>query len=258
MKDVSFEGDHLRGHNSAHASEDTDPEYGPPRDLRDINRFVDDDNEMVAHRLDPWGIPVGETSFRIFSEVDDPMCIVLQTNSRTESGDWSLAMSQNDNEPPELADPKRIEELEEEIEVLEQELAESEEGVSINVEVRPGEANAQFVEGGTAIVEVTSETADLAEFEITYGNERYRVAESGTAKIPLPEAGTHQMTFSYGDVTERLELEVMPQNADAQPDTGAQSDDDETGLRNVSTPGFVIGGALIAIVLAGLASRRLL
>lgn len=264
--DISYQGSFLKDGSRARSIHDIRPET-----TGDNDGFVDDDNELVNHYSRFWHGPVGDTEFQIFTETDDPICIVLQTNSRSESGKWAFSMAINDNAPPLIrgsgnADElrteierknQRITELERQVENLQAQL-ESRQGdsdVTITVEVSPSGGQRSFVKGGTAIIDAQSELADLSQLEVQYRGNTYAVDSTGQAAIPLSATGEQELTFSYQGVSESVMLDVIP--ADEADSTGVSGSTPGEDGDIIPVPGFGVPIAIAAfLAFALLASRR--
>lgn len=217
----------------------------------------------------------GRVQFQVFAEEDGLICLPLE---EAETGgvptNWRMSFARGDTEPPELASPERISELESQVEqknqrisqletILEQknqtiselesrisELeAQSSNGsggdVTIQVTVTPANGQQNFVEGGQAVVQAESENADVSEMSVEYGSGAYQLDSSGQVAIPLAQTGTQEMTLVYGDITKQVSFEVQAEGEQNQQNQQNQQDTTPTGT---SGPGFGIVVALIAIL----------
>ncbi|AZH26014.1 hypothetical protein [Haloplanus aerogenes] len=139
-----------------------------------------------------------------------------------------------------------VEELKDQTEELEAQLESAQESqeVSLEITVRPGEGQNNFVAGGVALVEVEAGSASLSQLQIEYRSGTYEVDQDGQIRIPLADTGQHEMKFVYGDTTESVTLNVQHQ-------------DGQTNQTGGSAPGFGFGIAIATILCLGLLFRQM-
>jgi PGF-CTERM protein len=125
--------------------------------------------------------------------------------------------------------------------------------VTITVTVDPANEQENFVEGGQAIVQADSESADVSDIQVEYGDGTYEMDSSGEVLIPLAQTGTQEVSLVYGDTTEQVSIDVQ-ESGDSQQGDYRPSDDSQqqsTGGDNGSSgegPGFGIVIGVIALV----------
>ncbi|WP_277556227.1 PGF-CTERM sorting domain-containing protein [Halobaculum limi] len=181
--------------------------------------------DLVIDEERPEG-EVGE--FRLFNEgPGDVVCVALESDNDG-STPWELSFSMNDADPPELVARSEVSELESQIEEKDQRISELQSQleqqnqtiaelkqdsgeVVINVNVAPEDSQENFVVGSEARITANSDTAEWNKFSIEYQGESYSVDSSGTATIPLSEAGEQDMTFRYENMAQEVSINVESQ-----------------------------------------------
>lgn len=213
-----------------------------------------------THNFVGIGMPTGKYTFKTYSVTNHPICLGLYMSRSEGSGTWKLAFEKNAGNTPDIGESRDVAELREQLEQKNQRITELEQqvedlqaqleaqqggdGVTINVEVSPGSGQQSYLEGGTAMIEAESASADLSQLEIQYEGNRYSVDDSGTAAIPLTETGEQKLEFIYGDTTEAVTLDVVEDS----PTDGE--------IIPVGGPGFGMAVAIVALLLAGLLVQR--
>lgn len=195
-------------------------------------------NQQNVHRSGSKRIFLTDETvqFRAYNtEGEAPMCFRMYTNESSVA-DWTLTFETNTPDPPAIdASDKQVSGPEEQnqtttdqkrdrIEIETQIDQDSGEDVTIDATVRPQDQES-FQAGGTAVVEATSEQADVSAMTVKYGEETYQIDESGKAAIPLDEAGEQELTLVYKDETETVMLNVQEQASSADSDDADIGDD---------------------------------
>ena len=190
--------------------------------------------------------------------------------------EWEVNLNKNSHEVQTLgssdASQERIAELQttieeqqEQIEELRTQLDSRTQGqqVTINVEVMPSAEQDAFVAGEKALVRASSENADITQVAVQYQSGTYRLDENGQMKVPLVDAGPHELRVQYGDTAEVVELTVQEAPREAQQEVQQETQSDQEVQRasqrttsSPSVPGFGIPAAVTAIALILLLIRR--
>jgi len=174
----------------------------------------------------------GRVNLRIYGEEDGVVCLPLED---AESGGvptgWRMSFARGETEPPQLADPERIDKLEsllerknQTIEQLRTQLNTTESGgdVTIDVTVSPGGGQQAFLEGGEALIEAQAQDVDFSELKVKYGSGTYSLNTSGQVVVPLVDTGEQSMEFVYEDASEQVSIDVQsPQTQEQEPTTTA-------------------------------------
>ena len=231
------------------------PQFGSNLGVRGLiggsktNRGIFLDGEKNTHSFELWAKTDG------YGE-GNGICMYVGDDSWETPYNWELTIERSDPdvtlfEVRELEDrivelqneldeaegnSERISELESQLEEKNQTISQlrQESGdVAINVEVVPAGDQQNFITGGEARITANSENAEWNQFSIEYKGDTYSVDSSGTATVPLSGTGEQQMTFRYGDTTQRVSFNVKSQS-DGQDDTSgentAATDSDGDGI----------------------------
>lgn len=220
-------------------------EFNEPEDISEARFSASDGsdpnsltNRQNVHRSKSKRIDLTDETvqFRAYNtEGEGPMCFQMDTDESSVA-DWTLTFERNTPDPPAIdASDKQISGPEEQnqtttdqkrdrIEIETQIDQDSGEDVTIDATVRPQDQES-FQTGGTAVVEATSEQADVSAMTVKYGEETYQIDESGKAAIPLDEAGEQELTLVYKDETETVMLNVQEQASSADSDDADIGDD---------------------------------
>jgi len=150
------------------------------------------------------------------SEIDSKEQTINDLQSEIDSKEQTIndLQSEIDSKEQTINDlQSEIDNKEQTINDLETELESATEDVSISVSVEPADARQSFVEGGSAIVEASSDDADFEKLSLESNGQTFEFDSSGETRVPLESAGTQEMTLEYADTSESFSLNVQESNS---------------------------------------------